>query len=150
MSKFKLLNLQVISVKLKATSFDQNSTEDIKTKSFAVKCLSSDPEDKQFGIQFNIELESGDKDFNLSVIAIAHFDTDEPITKEFLSSDFIRINAPAIGYPYLRSFISNLTLNSGYNPVILPTFNFVAMEANRKKRLSTQKEKLEKARLLKE
>jgi preprotein translocase subunit SecB len=34
-------------------------------------------------------------------------------------------NAPAIAFPYLRSFISTLTLNAGYILAVLLSINFV-------------------------
>ncbi|AWB68952.1 hypothetical protein C2869_06965 [Saccharobesus litoralis] len=57
----------------------------------------------------------------------AEFDLDSPIDQEFMDSSFPHVNAPAIAYPYLRSTVSTVCLNSGYNPVILPTINFQAM-----------------------
>ena len=35
------------------------------------------------------------------------------------------INAPAIAFPYLRSFLSILTMQAGYPPVMIPSVNFV-------------------------
>ena len=61
------------------------------------------------------------------VKATAHFETSEKVSADFENSPFARINAPAIAFPYVRAFISNFTLNSGYNPVLLPSFNFVEM-----------------------
>ena len=53
------------------------------------------------------------------------FQMDENVTNDFRDSDFVKINAPAIAFPYLRSYISNLTLQSGFSPIILPSINFV-------------------------
>ena len=58
------------------------------------------------------------------------FGLDEDITEEFKVSDFPKINAPAIAFPYLRAFISNVTLQSGFNPVMLPSINFVEFAKN--------------------
>ncbi|RZL31401.1 MAG: hypothetical protein EOP00_35135 [Pedobacter sp.] len=82
-------------------------------------------------------------DFCLKVEAIAHFECDILIDIEFLNGDFVRVNAPAIGFPYLRAFISNFTLSAGFNPIFLPTYNFVAMaQAKKKKELSEEKKPL--------
>ena len=56
------------------------------------------------------------------------FITDEEITEDFKISHFPKINAPAIAYPYLRAFVSNLTLQSGVDPAMLPTINFIKFE----------------------
>ena len=52
------------------------------------------------------------------------------ITEDFKLSSFPKINAPAIAFPYLRAFVSNLTLQSGLEPVILPSINFVQLANN--------------------
>lgn len=55
---------------------------------------------------------------------IARFECDNVITDEFKNSNFPRVNAPAIAYPFLRAFVNNYFVNAGYNPVLLPTYNF--------------------------
>lgn len=80
-------------------------------------------EDKSFGVGFEIEIK--DKKFDLTVEAIFMFQVDELISEKFKLSDFPKINAPAIAFPYLRAYISNLTLQSGFEPVMLPSINFV-------------------------
>lgn len=79
-----------------------------------------------FKIVFNLVIE--DKNFDLNIEAVFNFITDEQITEEFKHSHFPKINAPAIAYPYLRAYVSNLTLQSGVTPVMLPTINFVKFE----------------------
>ena len=49
------------------------------------------------------------------------------VDEKFKQSDFLTINAPAIAFPYVRSYISNLTLQSGFSPIILPSVNFVKL-----------------------
>ena len=36
---------------------------------------------------------------------------------------FIGLNAPAILFPYLRAYVSNITALSGMQPIIMPTLN---------------------------
>lgn len=86
----------------------------------------------RFAIIFDIKLSDKDNIFNLSLKATAHFETDKPIEPDFKDSPFAKINAPAIAFPYIRTFISNLTLNSGFNPIILPSFNFVRLAEDKK------------------
>lgn len=71
-----------------------------------------------------LESKSDQKDaFKIDCTAIAKFRTQEPIDHAFKESSFIKLNAPAIAFPYLRSFISTLTSGSGFNPVVLPIIN---------------------------
>ena len=79
-----------------------------------------------FKIIFNLII--NDREFDLNIEAMFNFETDEEITEEFKNSHFPNINAPAIAYPYLRAYVSNLTLQSGVTPVMLPTINFVKFE----------------------
>lgn len=55
---------------------------------------------------------------------VSHFRTSDPIDDKFKNSHFPTINAPAVAFPFLRSFVSTLMLNAGYDPVILPDINF--------------------------
>ncbi|MBY8006804.1 protein-export chaperone SecB [Vibrio fluvialis] len=61
----------------------------------------------------------------LKIRYVALFKADEVISTEFKESGFPRINAPAIAYPFLRSFLGTFLLNAGYKPILLPSFNFV-------------------------
>tara|TARA_A100000171_G_scaffold53095_1_gene76777 strand:- start:3296 stop:3685 length:390 start_codon:yes stop_codon:yes gene_type:complete len=79
--------------------------------------------ENSFGVGFEIEIL--DEQFDLNVEAVFIFKLDDPITEEFKLSNFPKINGPAIAFPFLRAYISNLTLQSGYDPVILPSINFV-------------------------
>lgn len=80
--------------------------------------------------------------FLLNLEMIYNFTTDEVLSSAFSDSDFIKINAPAIAFPYLRSFISTVTLQSGYQCVILPSVNFVSL-AKQSKNSKTPTEKTE-------
>lgn len=85
--------------------------------------------DKIFLVNFNFELnylKEEEDSGRLWLVAKASgiFETAEPIDAEFKASDFVNQNAPAIAFPYLRSFITTLTANTGIGPIILPSFNF--------------------------
>lgn len=61
------------------------------------------------------------------------------VNETFLESDFAKISAPAIGFPYLRSFISTLTIQAGIAPVILPSINFVQFSKDMDAKLMAEK-----------
>ena len=63
----------------------------------------------------------------------AFFETEQELTEDEKTSKFVLINSPAIAYPYLRAYISNVCLLSGYSPVILPTLNFQQMYNDKQK-----------------
>lgn len=68
------------------------------------------------------------------------FESTLPIDDNFLKSDFARISAPAIGFPYVRAFISNLSLQAGLQLVILPSINFIQLD-NLEKQKSAKDER---------
>jgi preprotein translocase subunit SecB len=88
-------------------------------------------QNKNYAVNFNIALSRENKSFQLSLKASAIFSTQKPIDDEFKESGFVKINSPAIAFPYVRSFISTLTTNAGINPVILPAYNFSNPDNNK-------------------
>ncbi len=62
----------------------------------------------------------------LTVLGFGEFRISEETTKE-IYYNFTEISAPSIIYPYLRAFISNLTLQSGLKPIVIPPMNFAAL-----------------------
>jgi len=80
------------------------------------------PEDKQlFSIVMNIRISSTNI-FDLTLVAVGAFRHEDGIAEE-LKKSFINVNAPAIVFPYVRSFVSLLTSNLGFilPHVLLPT-----------------------------
>lgn len=124
--KIQLDNWKVINMNF--TFLEENKREE---NSFDLKSgsLFSENEKKSFGVGFNLEVK--DIEFDLSIEALFRFSLDEEITEEFKLSDFPKINAPAIAFPYLRALVSNLTLQSGFDPVMLPSINFVKLAEER-------------------
>lgn len=120
--KIQLENWKVIN--LNFSFLDENKRD---VNSFDLKSVNFFPEEDKnlFGVGFNIDVK--DTEFDLTIEALFMFKIDEDITEEFKLSNFPKINAPAIAFPYLRAFVSNLTLQSGFEPVILPSINFVKL-----------------------
>ena len=40
--------------------------------------------------------------------------------------NYLNISSPSIIYPYVRAYISNITLQSGMHPITIPPMNFAA------------------------
>lgn len=73
----------------------------------------------QAGVAFNVEF-------------LSTFQTDGDISEDFKNSPFVFVNSPAIAYPFLRAFVSNILLMSGYQPLMLPTINFQKIHSEKK------------------
>ena len=122
------MDISFVESKLLSLSF-QTEQEGLKDN-FNLKYTSgfTEDNDKQFIVKFDVNLTS-DEGVSISLEYIGLFETEEKITEEFRVGKFVTINAPAITFPYLRSFITTFTVNAGLPPVILPTINFQALAA---------------------
>ena len=62
-------------------------------------------------------------DFNLRIHGFFVYDTEN--FNELRT--FIGINSPALLFPYIRAYVSNITALSGLQPIIMPTLNMTAV-----------------------
>jgi len=119
------MNIHLVGSKVDGLSLLKND-EKIEKMEFSFSTAFSDENPKRFLIIFNLKLKIG-SEYLLTVCHLSQFETDEDMGENERRSPFLSVNAPAIAYPFLRAFVSNLLLNSGFDPVILPTINFVEL-----------------------
>ena len=130
--KFRLVHTEVPSLRLDKIELNEENQKkgaDLGADAALKLGLNVFPDSNRqemFGVLFDVELVQPEE-FKLQMKFVAWFESPEPLTKEDVNSAFARINAPAIAFPYLRSFVSLLTLNSGLRPAILSTVNFIEM-----------------------
>lgn len=124
--QIRFKHIQFTEIECKVETLDKEITSNLKT-TLKLDNSFSNAIKNEFFVSFYITLENTKKNFSLKLKAIAQFQTKDDIDEDFKKSPFIEINAPAIAFPYVRTFISNFTLNMGYNPIVLPTFNFVEL-----------------------
>ena len=119
-------NLRFDGVKFYSVHFDilgnpkENSEIDLD---LTPKVIYNTP--TQFNIIFDAKL-SVEEVFVLELRAVGYFEmSEELIENENIKEQLIHTNAPAIVFPYLRSFVSMLTSNLGTIPALtLPTHFF--------------------------
>ncbi len=123
---FKLVHFIVNKVDMNAIEGfeDQNSKENLKL-AVGTTIGFSEENKKIFTVEYNIELESSDSNIKILLTSVAFFEAKDEMNDEFKESNFLKVNAPAIGFPFVRSFINTLTTNAGLPSLILPTFNFL-------------------------
>lgn len=119
-----LKHIQITKINFEANSYEKSITEELEVEMKYTTAFKTEKKD-EFAVIFNLSLVDELSRMNLKIEAIAHFEASENIEEEDRQSPFFTISAPSIAYPYVRTFISNFTLNAGYESVILPTFNFV-------------------------
>jgi len=87
-----------------------------------------------FAIVFAMTLNLAELEESMKIEFWAFFEADQEIDDAFKQGHFPKVNAPAIAYPYLRSFVTTFMVSAGYSPIYLPTVNFSAMESDRRSR----------------
>ena len=101
----------------------ESSKSNVKSLSVFTKFPNSDSVSRDFLVTFEIVL-SLSQGYLLEIEHSSIFTSNVNLDKKFQESNFPKVNAPAIAYPFLRTFIANFLLNSGYEPIILPSINF--------------------------
>ena len=122
------MNIQLIGSKVVDLSLSKTD-KDIEKMEFGVSNAFSKDVLNSFIIDFNLKLKVDDN-YMLTIQHISQFEADEDIDEEKKLSPFFSINAPAIAYPFLRAYVANFLLSSGYDPELLPTINFVKLAEN--------------------
>ena len=79
-----------------------------------------------FQLQLGVKIEDADKTFNIEIDAIANYTFENKEGMDNLGM-FFYTNAPALLFPYIRSYISTLTNLSGFEPINLPTLNMTQL-----------------------
>ncbi len=124
----RLLNVKFISVNYKAKNlFDKRISSEMSVD-VQYKLRFNDKQPKNYLVDFTIKVTDKNDEVSLSLQAIALFKTNQTIDEDFKKSSFANQNSPAIAFPYIRSFISTLTVNAGLDPIILPAFNFAKIK----------------------
>lgn len=129
--KLKLLDYRVVNLNLESIEQDSSLTQQSNELDLQVGQFYPEDKDNIFGVGFRVAFKQDG--YVLKVEMRFFFETDDVITDEFKNSSFPAINAPAIAFPYLRSFLSIITMQSGYPPVMLPSINFVEFAKNAQK-----------------
>lgn len=124
------MKISLKECKVQEMTFSIVKNDDRKEDSFDLKTSQVFPEEENRRFDLFFEIDVKDTDFDLFIKMLFIFEIDDDITEEFKVSDFPKINAPAIAFPYLRTLISNITLQSGFRPVMLPSINFVEFAKN--------------------
>ena len=76
--------------------------------------------EKEFELQLDVNVKDKSNAYQVFVSMIGVFEFKDEIENV---SDYFKINAPAILFPYLRAYVSSLTSISGVDTVIMPTIN---------------------------
>lgn len=127
MASISLLTTRALNIKLESGN-DKKSEN--KVDDFNFEPIFDEQDKHLFSIIFHMKMYI-DCEVELEFDYKADFKNSEEITNDFRASHFVKVNAPAIAYPFLRSFVANILLQSGYDPIILPAVNFVKLSSSK-------------------
>ncbi len=82
-------------------------------------------DEKKFILLLGISVSDKKKFFNMDIEAEATFEYDNMDDDKL--EKFLIMNAPALLFPYIRAYISNITALSGISTVLLPTLNMTGL-----------------------
>lgn len=125
-NQIRLVAFKAANVRFTTTDRDPNKQEEPKFDLKLSDILVEEQPNlfaKVFHITTIIFLEHEVLELNVEFHTL--FECSGNISSAFLETDFAKISAPAIGFPFVRSFISTISLQGGYPPIILPSINFV-------------------------
>ena len=94
------------------------------------------PSENRFELE--IIFEAIDKNELVEVKVISHSLFKYSNIPDVTNSKFLTENASAIVFPYIRAYISTLTVQSGITPIILPTLNLTGMGETLKKNITVK------------
>ncbi len=76
-----------------------------------------------FSAEIIVNIKSKSVEFNFQIQSVGFFEIIGEANK-LVYDNFLNISAPTILYPFIRAFVSNFSLQSGMNPILIPTINF--------------------------
>lgn len=80
-----------------------------------------------FVLSFNVKVSVADSSIDVvNVLCQAQFSFMDPIPASEIP-DFFYPNSLAIIFPYIRAFVSTLTLQANVRPIVLPTVNLMGL-----------------------
>lgn len=103
---------------------DENINESIRELEVQLEVIPNILGEREFTVNLTLKVNDETNKLMIELNAIAYFLSEDIIDESFKESHYVQINAPAIVFPYLRAYISNLTIGAGFNPIVLPTLNF--------------------------
>lgn len=135
----KFFGFEVFKIIMERGSSFVTATFDIQVQHFIDHLNAGN--NKIFQVAFLLTITTKDEPFSLQIQAMGTFEITGEVPQE-VKDNYYKIGAPSIAYPFLRAFVSNLFVQCGMQPVILPAINFAEQPIEIKYSLEqeTQKE----------
>jgi preprotein translocase subunit SecB len=131
------MQLKLIKTLVKSLEFNQiDIDEDFVNKlDFSLSASWDEGTPLNFNVLFDFEL-FDDSGYKLNLKYEGVFETDSNVDESFMSSQWPQVNGAAILYPFMRAFVSTVTVNSGFDAAIIPSVNFQKMYSDKIKNIN--------------
>ncbi len=108
--KLRFIGVDFVNIKFDTFQpYDNETSIDLKIDP---KVFYPEKEPKSFKILMEVSVSCKDF-FDLNIICLGNFEFDKLFDDDILKKTFVNANAPAIMFPYVRSFITTLTSSLG-------------------------------------
>lgn len=91
--------------------------------------------EKEFELTLNVEIKDEYDIYQVFVSIVGLFEFKEEIENV---TDYFKLNAPAMLFPYVRAYVSSLTSISGVDTVILPTISTIPLKEELERNIKYQ------------
>jgi len=135
---------RLLGVYFPKSSFEFNYLAIEKTPHERSYNISIDPKGliskKRFKLSLRINLTEKSGTFKGDFFAVGDFEfsPDSDIANHESINNLFYLNAPAIVFPYIRSFIANMSAQSGFDTIHIPTLNLTSLRDELKKNTTTE------------
>jgi len=117
LSKFQFTGCKIVRTLMEVAD---NASHDVNLKvSFKIPEALA-PKDKVLLFPMGVAISNQSGSIKIEVDIVGSFIFTEDVS---VPEMFAKVNAPAILFPYIRSYVTAMTSRAGLAPIVLPTFN---------------------------
>lgn len=131
-SKFRLSNYII-----NKSIFDYNNKEISSERNIGFEVSGIIKKGNLFELSLVTKIVDENKALKILVQVVATFEFSSDIDQHVLSDMFYK-NAPAIIFPYVRAYVSSLTVLSGIDAINIPTMNLTSIAEDLKENTITE------------
>ena len=133
-AKFSFKGFRVVDAELHFAKV----TDNLNLQFYPEGLFDSDNHQYHLHLSFRAINDNSEKDVIVQLESMALFQMEDTVTKLEEIPTYFFANSIAIVFPYLRAFVSTLTLQSNAKPMVLPTMNLSSLEAELRRNTQTK------------
>ncbi len=134
MDKNKQPGIQIKAILFSEVTFKRNPSTDIEPNidvSYEINNILNNKNELQVHFKTTITEEKKENPLKIELLAVGIF-ASVGGEENLALDEFCRYNAPSIIFPYIREYVSSLSIKAGLDPIVLPPTNFIALTKEKK------------------